>query len=151
APDVKNILTIYREIRSGNRPVRDTEQTITLSYLKLSGVVRREGANLQVRNRIYETVFDEQWIEKYLPTEPTAKRWAEGYLGAKTSHESKNISHESESIRLAKMIIAGQDADFDSMFNLARRLKNERAFSFARRILERIRRYKPEANYPNHR
>src|SRR5262245_21917940 len=144
APDVKDILSVYREIRLGSRPVRDIEQSITISFLKLSGVVRREGSNLQVRNRIYETVFDEQWITRYLPAETGDKKRAEGHLRPATRHESENI-------RLAKMIIAGQDADFDVMFALANKLKNERAFSFARRILERIRRNKTEANHPDNR
>ncbi|MGH9939277.1 MAG: tetratricopeptide repeat-containing protein [Blastocatellia bacterium] len=64
---------------------------------------------------------------------------------------SENISHEGENIKLAKKIIAGQDADFDVMFALAKKLKNERAFSHARRILERARRTKPEANQPANR
>jgi predicted acylesterase/phospholipase RssA len=64
------------------------------------------------------------------------------------SHNSKNISRDSESVKLAKKIIAGQDEDFDIMFALAKRLKNERAFSFARRILERAR-GKPEAKHPD--
>jgi predicted acylesterase/phospholipase RssA len=66
------------------------------------------------------------------------------------SHKNKIISHESESITLAKRIIAGQDEDFIAMIKLAMELKNERAFSFARRILERARR-KPEANHPDNR
>ncbi|HZF39971.1 MAG TPA: patatin-like phospholipase family protein, partial [Blastocatellia bacterium] len=66
------------------------------------------------------------------------------------SHNSKNISRESENIKLAKQIIAGQDADFDDMFKLAKRLKNELAFGYARRILERAR-SKPEATHPDNR
>src|SRR5262245_4827022 len=64
---------------------------------------------------------------------------------------NENISHDSENIKLAKKIIAGQDAEFDAMFDLAKKLRNERAFSFARRILERARRTKPEANQGDNR
>lgn len=60
-------------------------------------------------------------------------------------------SHENESINLAKKIIAGQDADFDEMFGLAKRLKNQQAFGYARRILERARRTKLEASDPSNR
>lgn len=49
------------------------------------------------------------------------------------------ISHETENVKLAKKIIAGQDADFNVMFGLAKKLKNERAFGYARRILARAR------------
>jgi predicted acylesterase/phospholipase RssA len=60
------------------------------------------------------------------------------------------ISHESENIKLAKKIIAGQDEDFDIMFGLAMRLKNEWTFGHARRILERAR-SKPDAKHPDNR
>jgi predicted acylesterase/phospholipase RssA len=64
------------------------------------------------------------------------------------SQNSRNISRETGNVKLAKKIIAGQDEDFDIMFGLAKRLKNERAFGYARRILERAR-GKPEANHPD--
>jgi predicted acylesterase/phospholipase RssA len=61
---------------------------------------------------------------------------------------SKNISRPTDDVNLAKKIIAGQDEDFDIMFDLAKRLKNERAYGYARRILERAR-DKSEANHPD--
>ena len=66
APDVEGALTTYGEIRAGNA-VRDEERSTVITHLKLSGVVRREGAGLRTRNRIYETVFDEQWVKDHLP------------------------------------------------------------------------------------
>jgi hypothetical protein len=66
APDIEGALTTYIEIRSGNT-VRDEEQSLVKSHLKLSGVVRREGAELRTRNLIYETVFNEQWVKAHLP------------------------------------------------------------------------------------
>lgn len=65
-PGVEGALKTYREIRAGN-PTRDDERSPVKSYLKLSGIVRREGAELRTRNRIYETVFDEQWVKENLP------------------------------------------------------------------------------------
>ena len=67
------------------------------------------------------------------------------------SQKKNVVSHENENITLAKKIIAGQDEDFFAMIELAMKLKNDRAFSFARRILERARRSKPEANHPDNR
>jgi AAA-like domain len=67
APDLVGALTTYREIRTGKRPVRDEERSPVMSHLKLSGVVRREGDELRIRNRIYETVFDERWVKGHLP------------------------------------------------------------------------------------
>nr|MDZ7999000.1 AAA-like domain-containing protein [Aulosira sp. DedVER01a] len=66
SPD-SEVLTTYREIRLGKRPVVDEEQSIVKSHLKLSGVVRREQNVLQVRNRIYRQVFDRKWLNEHLP------------------------------------------------------------------------------------
>ncbi|AFY31801.1 WD40 repeat-containing protein [Calothrix sp. PCC 7507] len=66
APDPE-VLTKYREIRLGKRPVVDEEQSIVKSHLKLSGVVRREQNVLKVRNQIYRQVFDRKWLNEHLP------------------------------------------------------------------------------------
>ncbi len=66
APDVEGALKTYREIRAGDA-VRDEEQSPVKTHLKLSGVVRREGVELRIRNRIYEAVFDEQWVKDHSP------------------------------------------------------------------------------------
>src|SRR5262245_17207444 len=63
---------------------------------------------------------------------------------------NENARRESENVTQAKKIIALQDADFDVMFDLAKKLKNERAFGYARRILSRAR-SKPEADNPANR
>ena len=34
--------------------------------LVMSGLVVKQGDYLQVNNRIYELVFDERWVEKYI-------------------------------------------------------------------------------------
>jgi AAA-like domain len=65
--DRASVLLTYREIRLGFRPVRDEEQSVVKTHLKLSGVVRRDGALLRVRNLIYATVFDIAWIKEHLP------------------------------------------------------------------------------------
>ena len=67
APDKLRVLAIYREIRLNRRPVRDEEQSPIMSHLKLSGVVKRENGKLQVRNPIYNTVFDRDWIKAHWP------------------------------------------------------------------------------------
>ncbi|MEA5464867.1 AAA-like domain-containing protein, partial [Leptothoe sp. PORK10 BA2] len=63
----QEVLTTYREIYRDRRPVLDEEQNLVKSHLKLSGVVRREGKQLQVRNRIYREVFSQEWIREHLP------------------------------------------------------------------------------------
>ena len=66
ASDPASVLATYREIL-GQHPVRDEEQSLAISQLKLSGVVRRDNQMLRVRNRIYEKVFNLQWVEEHWP------------------------------------------------------------------------------------
>jgi hypothetical protein len=66
-------LSVYREILRGGR-VPDEERDPVRSALKLSGLVVPGPTGLRVRNRIYETVFDEVWIRSMLDgTEPDAE------------------------------------------------------------------------------
>ncbi len=48
---------------SGKR-VTDDERSLTKSHLKLSGLVRSEKGILKVRNEIYNSVFNLQWVRK---------------------------------------------------------------------------------------
>ena len=64
--DVKKVLRTYKDIRSGKK-VTDDERSVAKAYLKLSGVVRPEKGFLKVRNRIYNTIFNPQWIQETAP------------------------------------------------------------------------------------
>lgn len=63
----EELLTTYRKILRESPPVLDEEQSLIKSHLKLSGVVKRQGATLRVRNPIYREVFDESWIRDNIP------------------------------------------------------------------------------------
>ncbi|MEL6352504.1 MAG: AAA-like domain-containing protein [Cyanobacteria bacterium J06627_28] len=65
----KAVLATYREIWKGRTAVLDEEQSTLKSQLKLSGVVKRVGSQLVVRNLIYQTVFDQRWIKEKWPEE----------------------------------------------------------------------------------
>jgi WD40 repeat protein len=67
APDRLAVLSMYRDVRLSSRPVRDEEISSINAHLKLSGVVRRESGKLQVRNRIYNEVFNPGWIKEHWP------------------------------------------------------------------------------------
>lgn len=67
APNPEMVIGAYRSIRMGWNRVLDEEQSIIKSHLKLSGVVQRERRMLTVRNRIYASVFDWQWIRQNQP------------------------------------------------------------------------------------
>ena len=66
APDAQKVLKVYKNIRSGNK-ITDDEHSIIKSHLKLSGVVRSEHEKLQVRNQIYNSVFNLQWVREVTP------------------------------------------------------------------------------------
>jgi len=66
SPDVKKVLRIYKDIHSGKR-VTDDERSVAKAHLKLSGLVRPEKGILKVRNEIYKTVFNSQWIQENTP------------------------------------------------------------------------------------
>jgi len=65
--DVLGVLSTYRTIRRGRQPVYDEDHSMLKAHLKLSGVVKRVGAVLQVRNPIYWEVFDPRWIKEQWP------------------------------------------------------------------------------------
>lgn len=60
------VLKTYRQVRR-YQVVKDEEQSLVKSHLKLAGVVRREGQALKNRNLLYQTVFDGKWIRQQLP------------------------------------------------------------------------------------
>ena len=59
------VLRTYWNIRRGHQ-VADKELDQVDTWLKLSGVVRRQDGLLRVRNPIYERVFDERWARDHL-------------------------------------------------------------------------------------
>jgi hypothetical protein len=63
--DPASLMGLYRKVRSGQCvPVDDANPLIDL--LRLSGIVRVEDGCLKIRNRIYERVFDDDWVETNL-------------------------------------------------------------------------------------
>jgi WD40 repeat protein len=64
--DRAGLLELYRHVRQGKR-VADDEGNPLVSLLRLSGVVRSADGRLQVRNRIYERVFDAAWVTSSMP------------------------------------------------------------------------------------
>jgi WD40 repeat protein len=82
APNKEAVLRIYKEIRKGNSvrdesphkdaldpnaSVWDEDKSLHKAHLKLAGLVRSEDGKLQVRNRIYYEVFDDEWIKEEMP------------------------------------------------------------------------------------
>ena len=67
SPNKVKMLHIYEQILRG-RAVPDEERSPAKTELKLTGLVRPSSQGLlEVRNRIYRTVFDLDWVQKSQP------------------------------------------------------------------------------------
>jgi uncharacterized delta-60 repeat protein len=64
--DIAGLLELYKQVRRGKR-VKDDESNELVTVLRLSGITRAESGALKVRNRIYERVFDDEWIKTNIP------------------------------------------------------------------------------------
>jgi WD40 repeat protein len=64
--DLASLLDLYQKVRRGQRvPHEETHPLVSL--LGLAGITRAEAGVLRVRNRIYEQVFDREWITQHMP------------------------------------------------------------------------------------
>jgi hypothetical protein len=75
--DRTDLMLTYRDVLRG-RPVADDGRSRINEHLKLSGVVKRTGGKLSIRNPIYRKAFDERWVNKQLPPRLTLKRLLRG-------------------------------------------------------------------------
>lgn len=66
APNMPQVFKVYQDVHAG-RPVKDEEQSVIISHLKISGVVRSRDGWLKLRNRIYGRVFDQAWVIQSMP------------------------------------------------------------------------------------
>ena len=63
----KELFRTLKNIIKSDGKVRDNERSFVMSHLKLSGLVKREGRALVVRNPIYSHVFDTEWVKQNSP------------------------------------------------------------------------------------
>ncbi|MBM3460226.1 MAG: hypothetical protein FJX77_17030, partial [Armatimonadetes bacterium] len=64
--DVPALLELYARIWAGKRVAPGRANPLT-DLLRLAGLVRLRGEWLGVRNRIYATVFDREWVRASMP------------------------------------------------------------------------------------
>jgi hypothetical protein len=64
--DTPSLLTLYGKIRAGKK-VRDDDTNRLIGVLRLAGISRSQKGLLRLRNRIYERVFDSDWILANMP------------------------------------------------------------------------------------
>ena len=64
--DLAGLLNLYAQVRGGKR-IRDDVTNPVIGILRLSGIARGPSGHLAVRNRIYERVFDREWVKTNMP------------------------------------------------------------------------------------
>lgn len=64
--DLAGLLTLYEKIWRGKQ-VADDETNPLITVLHLSGITKEAYGHLIVRNRIYEHVFDRDWVKVSMP------------------------------------------------------------------------------------
>ena len=69
------LLDLYAKTRRGKRAAYDGANPL-VNTLRLSGIVRADGNWLSVRNRIYDRVFNTEWIKKNMPDAELQQRRA---------------------------------------------------------------------------
>ena len=75
--DTDTVIARYSDILKGKRVPDDDTDPIT-DVLRLSGIVRSENGVLKIRNKIYATVFDADWIRRQT-TSAELRRQEEAY------------------------------------------------------------------------
>ncbi len=64
-PERRVILSLYKKLLRES-DVRDNKNSLPQNHLKLSGLACAEDGRLVVSNKIYRTVFDHKWVNKYI-------------------------------------------------------------------------------------
>lgn len=75
--DLASLLDLYGKVRSGKR-VRDDETNPLCGVLRLSGACKLDRDFLVIRNRIYDHVFDKNWVLSHMP-DAELRRQREAY------------------------------------------------------------------------
>src|SRR5262245_16053129 len=78
--DLAGLLSLYAQVRQGKR-VRDDVTNPLISILRLSGVALMTGGYLRVRNRVYERVFDREWVKTNMPDAELRRQQAAYHRG----------------------------------------------------------------------
>ncbi len=61
--NLAELLGLYQRVHSGE-PIRADDSSPLVAALRLSGIVREQDGLLQTRNRIYERVFNTDWLKR---------------------------------------------------------------------------------------
>ncbi|HEY3782312.1 MAG TPA: AAA-like domain-containing protein [Fimbriimonadaceae bacterium] len=76
-----DVLSAYQTSLKGSRKLLDDEANRIVAILKMSGLVRPDGKALVPRNRIYEQVFNKEWIKENMPGQELRRQKKAYWLG----------------------------------------------------------------------
>jgi WD40 repeat protein len=76
--DQAGLLDFYLQVRNPNKRVAHDETNPFITVLCLSGIVTVDKGFLRVRNRIYESTFDQRWVKANMPA-PERRRQQAAY------------------------------------------------------------------------
>jgi WD40 repeat protein len=79
--DPASLLDLYRQVWAGKRVLND-ETNPLCAVLRLSGIVRVVRGHFEVRNRIYDRVFNSGWIQANMPGNELRRQRAAYRAGA---------------------------------------------------------------------
>jgi hypothetical protein len=74
------LLSVYSNLIAG-QPIEDDPANHVLTELRVAGVVRVDGGHLRVRNRIYERVFNQEFVNANLPPDERERQRAAEWRG----------------------------------------------------------------------
>ena len=77
--DLASVLDLYSKVLRG-RAIKD-DNNARIESLKLAGVVRSRNGQLHISNRIYEHVFDADWVRTHMPDAELRRQRAAYYQG----------------------------------------------------------------------
>ena len=107
------LLGIYQQILQGVEvPTDDTQEQIELL---LSGLVVKKQGYLQVKNRIYQEVFNREWVEKQLRQLRPYSQSFDAWLAAKQTDDSRCL--RGQALKDAQIWMQGKSlSDLDYQF-----------------------------------
>lgn len=79
--DLAALLDLYTQVRAGKK-VKDDDTNPLVPVLRLSGVVAANEGFLQQRNRVYDGVFDKEWVQAHMPHAEVRRQQAAFRRGA---------------------------------------------------------------------
>ena len=75
------VLELYRTLLKG-KPITTDDENPLIATLKLSGVSLERNGALVLRNRVYESIFGDSWVQASLPDAETRRQRKAAWAGA---------------------------------------------------------------------